>query len=263
MPEGTRDIPLEDRLIVALDMDEEAAIALVRRLRPQVRIFKVGLQMLMGSGGLGILRRLRQEDAQVFLDLKMLDIPETVGRALNEVRTRHGNVVFTTIHAFSRGLDAVLRAGGDSRLQVLVVTLLTSMDEADLRSLGIDKPVQPFVMDQARRAEEAGCHGVIASALEAAAIRAAHPGLTIVTPGIRPAWAQVAGDDQKRVATPRDAILAGADHIVMGRPIYGFAADQGGPEEAVRRVLDEIRQAIEERAQADAPDGSPSRAALA
>lgn len=262
MPKGLRDIPLDERLIVALDMDEQEALPLVRRLRPQIKIFKVGLQLLFSAGGLGIIPRLRQEDAQVFLDLKMLDIPETVVRALNQIQAHHKNIVFATIHAFNRGLDAALQMREESGLQVLVVTLLTSMDDEDLRSLGIEKTAEGYVMDQVRRADETGCDGVIASGLEASAIHKAHPSLTVVTPGIRPGWARVTNDDQKRITTPREAILNGADYIVMGRPIYQHPPDDGGPEEAARRVLQEIDAALKERdSQGQGQDSDIPRAA--
>jgi orotidine-5'-phosphate decarboxylase len=247
MPKGLRDIPLEERLIVALDMDEADAIPLVKQLQPQVKIFKVGLQLLFSSGGLAVIPRLGDLGVEVFLDMKMLDIPETVVRALNEIQVHHKNIVFATIHSFNRGLKTALELRERSGLRVLVVTLLTSMDDGDLQSLGISKTAKAWVMDQTHRAAEEGCDGVIASGLEASEIHRAHKDLMIVTPAIRPSWSRVLGDDQKRIATPRDAILNGADHIVVGRPIYRHPPEDGGPEEATRRILQEIRVALDER----------------
>ena len=248
MAAGLPHIPLQDRLIVALDMPEREALALVDRLRGKVKIFKVGLQLLVSSGGLRMLDALRERGAQVFLDLKMLDIPETVTRALHEIQSNQPHVVFTTIHAFNRGLEQALQARDASQtLKVLVVTLLTSMNEDDLRDIGLEKDAQEFVMLQTARAARAGCAGVIASGLEAAMIRKAHPDLLIVTPGIRPAWAIVPGDDQKRIVTPRDAILNGADYMVVGRPVYANPP-HGDPLQAVESITLEIAQALEERA---------------
>jgi orotidine-5'-phosphate decarboxylase len=261
MPQGTPEIALDRRLIVALDLPEERAVQLARELLPTVRIFKVGLELVASSGGAGVLRRLGELGAQVFLDLKMLDIPETVTRALEALRAGHPHVVFATVHAFQRGLERALAGHAGSSLQVLVVTLLTSMDDADLRALGIARSAQDFALEQAARAVAAGCTGVIASPLEAAELRRRHPALTIVTPGIRPAWGAVARDDQKRIATPRQAILNGADHIVVGRPVYQHPPADGGPAEAARRILAEIGAALAERAgqQPGAPSGGGPR----
>jgi orotidine-5'-phosphate decarboxylase len=241
-----QDLRLEDRLIVALDMDEVPALALAQALLPRVSTFKVGLQLTAASGA-GVVERLGRLGAKVFLDLKMLDIPETVTRALREIQSRHPHVVYATVHAFSRGLGPALRARpAGSALRVLAVTLLTSMDAADLQALGIAKAPLDFVLDQTQRALDEGCDGVIASGQEAAALRARFPGLLIVTPGIRPAWSAVPGEDQKRITTPRQAILSGADAIVVGRPIYQNPPGND-PAEAARRILEEIAGALAER----------------
>lgn len=247
MAKGLSEIPVQDRLIVALDLPEPDAIDLAGKLLPSVKTFKVGLQLIVSSGGLGIVERLGQLGARIFLDLKMFDIPETVVRALNEIQDRHQHIVFTTIHAFNRGLEGALKfRGASSGLKVLAVTLLTSMDDSDLADIGIEKNVMDFVMGQAKRADDAGCDGLIASGLEAGFIRKEFEHMLIVTPGIRPAWSHVPNDDQKRVTTPRDAIINGADYIVMGRPIYRNPLGDD-PREAVRRTLDEIAAAVEER----------------
>jgi orotidine-5'-phosphate decarboxylase len=247
MPKGSPSVSSKDRLIVALDVsDAQRALDLVRKLKSQVRIFKVGLQLLMSSGGLGILNRLGDEGVQVFLDLKMWDIPETVGRALRALQENHPHVVLATVHSFNRGLAAALKpSGAASSLRILVVTLLTSMDATDLAALGIHKTVDQFVLDEAKRAADAGCHGLIASPQEARKLREAFPHLAIVTPGIRPAWSVVSGDDQKRIATPRQAIADGADYIIVGRPVYQNPPN-GDPAEAVRRIQEEIAAAERE-----------------
>ena len=247
MAKGLPGIPLQDRLIVALDLPESDAIELVGKLQPSVNTFKVGLQLIVSSGGMGVVERLGELGARVFLDLKMFDIPETVIQSLNQIQTRHRHIVFTTIHAFSRGLEGALKfRDASNSLKILVVTLLTSMDHTDLTDIGIEKNVMDFVMAQTRRAADAGCDGVIASGLEAKVIRKEFENLLIVTPGIRPAWAQVPNDDQKRVTTPREAIINGADYLVIGRPIYRNPLGND-PREAVRRILDEIDAAIDER----------------
>ncbi len=247
MAKGLPGIPIQDRLIVALDMPESDAIELARKLLPSVNTFKVGLQLIVSSGGLGVVERLGKLGARVFLDLKMFDIPETVIQSLNEIQTRHQHIVFATIHAFNRGLEGALKfRDASNTLKVLVVTLLTSMDDTDLADIGIEKNVMDFVMAQTKRAADAGCDGVIASGLEAEVIRKEFEHLLIVTPAIRPAWARVPNDDQKRVTTPREAILNGADYLVIGRPIYRNPL-RDDPREAVQRTLDEIAAAVDER----------------
>lgn len=247
MAKGVAGIPLQDRLIVALDLPEPDAIDLARKLLPTVNTFKVGLQLVVSSGGLGVVERLGELGAKVFLDLKMFDIPQTVIRSLNEIQNRHQHIVFTTIHAFNRGLESALKfRDASNRLKILVVTLLTSMDDSDLADIGIAKNVKDFVLAQTRRAADAGCDGLIASGLEAGFIRKEFEDLLIVTPGIRPEWSHVPNDDQKRVTTPREAIINGSDYLVMGRPIYRNPPNDD-PGEAARRTLDEIAAAVEER----------------
>lgn len=228
-----------DRLIVALDVPTvDEARALVHRLAPVVGIYKVGLELVC-SGGIGLAQELAQAGRRVFLDIKLLDIPHTVEKATANV-ARQG-VEFLTVHGHDRKtLDAAVRGRGQSSLKLLAVTVLTSLDAADLREQGvIAKSPAELVLDRARLAKAAGFDGVVASSQEAAAIRGAIGGeFLIVTPGVRPAG-EAAGD-QARIATPAAAIRAGATHLVVGRPIW--AADD--PAAAAAAICREIDQAL-------------------
>ena len=216
---STKTIPPEDRLIFALDVPTaEEARRLVGTLQEAVRFYKVGLELFLASG-FALVDWLLEQDKQVFLDLKLYDIPETVARAVRQLRTRP--ITFTTIHYDPRVLEAACRERGD--LQILAVTVLTSLDQEGLRDLGIAMDVHDLVLARARRAREIGCAGVIASGQEAQSLREGlGEDLTIVTPGIRPAESRPA-DDQKRVVTVEDAIRSGSDYVVIGRPIRDAA----------------------------------------
>lgn len=233
-----------ERLIVALDAQEpEEALALVERLRPRVRLFKVGLELFL-RGGPAVLDALRRQEVRVFLDLKLLDIPATVRGAL-QVILAHDAVALTTIHAFNQVDVRAVREAVPSGCRVLGVTLLTSMGEADLQALGIQATPQDYVLSLAERARAGGCDGVVASGAEAAALRQAFgEDFLLVTPGVRPAGADVAGDDQARVTTPEAAIAAGADYVVVGRPIR-TAPD---PLVAVQDIQEGIARGLERRA---------------
>ncbi len=213
-----RAIPPRERLIVALDFAApDDARRLVRTLGDFATFYKVGLELFCADGALPLVRELRDAGHQVFLDLKLFDIPATVAAAVRNVRT-HG-ARFVTVHASRRVLEAACAEKQD--LGVLAVTVLTSFDAGDLRDLGYPPAVtaEQLVLARAHTALATGCDGVVASPLEARRIRAAiGDGLAIVTPGIRPAGDE-GGDDQRRVATPRAAFEAGADYIVVGRPI--------------------------------------------
>ena len=234
-------IPAQDRLIFALDLPSpEDALRLAERLRPQVQLFKVGLEAYL-AGGNDLVRRIGALGARVFLDLKLLDIPATVSKALRVIDSQHANVVFATIHVLNNAVPDLVRKAALTRLKVLAVTALTSKDESDLRGEGIPQSMAEYVTALAERALSLGVHGVISSAWEARALRERFgPSLLIVTPGIRPAWAEVSGDDQKRAATPAEAIRGGADYLVVGRPIR----DAKDPLDAARRVQEEIREAL-------------------
>jgi len=234
-------IPPANRLIFALDLSSpEEALQLAERLRPQVNLFKVGLEAYL-AGGNDLVRRIGSLEARVFLDLKLLDIPATVTKALRVIDGQCDCVFLATIHVLNNPVPDLVRKAGLSRLKVLAVTALTSKDESDLRGEGIPQSIAEYVIALAERALSMGVHGVICSPREAAALRERFgPSLLIVTPGIRPAWAEVSGDDQKRAATPAEAIRAGVDYLVVGRPIR----DAKDPLEAARRVQEEIREAL-------------------
>jgi orotidine-5'-phosphate decarboxylase len=217
-----RAIPRRERLIVALDFAAaDDARRLVRTLGDAVHFYKVGLELLCADGAFPLVRELLDAGRKVFLDLKLFDIPATVGAAVRNVRG-HG-AHFVTVHASRRVLEAACAEKGATG--VLAVTVLTSFDAADLRDLGYPPAVtaEELVLQRARTALAAGCEGVVASPLEARRIRAeVGDRLAIVTPGIRPepeSGAAAPADDQRRVATPRAAFEAGADYVVIGRPI--------------------------------------------
>lgn len=238
-------IAAEERLIFALDaVAPEEALELARALSPAVRLFKVGFELFC-RGGWEIVERLAAEGALVFLDLKLLDIAETVARTLAEFEA-HAGIRYATIHAFNRGLRERLGDRSGAAIRLLVVTLLTSQNDADLEALGIQRTAEQHVLALASQARALGGDGVIASGAEVAALKRADPGLLVVTPGIRPAWGHVERDDQKRIATPEAAIAAGADHIVVGRPIRTYRNAQGraDPREAAERIQQEIRQGL-------------------
>lgn len=233
----------EERLIVALDYSSwEEAEKLVRQL-PEVRVFKVGLELYLASKGQAV-GKLKELGKEVFLDLKFHDIPNTVGRACRQA-VELGAAIFN-LHA-SGGKQMMLQGVKSARERaaelgismplVIAVTVLTSMDEQALREIGLED-VEKTVLNFARLAEETGMGGVVASPQEVALIRK-HCGsdFKIICPGIRPAWA--ATNDQKRITTPREAISLGADYLVVGRPITA-AAD---PRQAALRVLEEILEA--------------------
>ncbi|HYG61467.1 MAG TPA: orotidine-5'-phosphate decarboxylase [Thermoanaerobaculia bacterium] len=220
---STKTIPPEERLIFALDVPgADEAKRLVTTLREAVEFYKVGLELFLDAG-FELVDWILEQEKKVFLDLKLFDVPETVRRAVRQISRRP--VTFTTVHAGSRSiLEAAAAEKGE--VKILAVTVLTSLDKGDLNELGADASdidVERLVLSRARRALEAGCDGVIASGLEAAPLRRELGGeLHIVTPGIRPAENRPA-DDQKRVVTVEQALLNGADYIVVGRPIRDAA----------------------------------------
>ena len=227
----------KDRLFVALDVPTiDAARRLVEALGGSVTHYKIGLELLFG-GGLEFAAGLKANGKSVFLDMKLLDIGNTVEKATaNAART---GVDYLTVHGHDRKtLDAAVRGRGASKLRLLAVTVLTSLDQADLREQGVALSPADLVVHRAKLAKAAGFDGVIASGQEAALVRAATgPDFLIVTPGIRPAGAETG--DQARAVTPLIAMRAGATHLVVGRPITG-AAD---PKAAAAAIIDEIRAA--------------------
>ncbi len=206
-----------DRLIIALDLpDTDKAERAISRIGDAGRFYKIGYQ-LMPIGGLDLARRLSADGKKVFLDFKFHDIGATVERGVQSVCKLGGD--FLTVHAEPDVLKgAVAGRGDDKRLKILGVTVLTSLDAAALKKSGIHVDLPDLVLRRAEFAAEAGADGVVASAQEAAAIKARFgDALQVVTPGVRPAGA--AANDQKRVVTPAAAVQAGADFLVVGRPI--------------------------------------------
>jgi orotidine-5'-phosphate decarboxylase len=227
-----------DRLIVALDVPgPEDARSLIGRIGDAAGVYKIGLELLF-SGGVALAGDLAASGAKIFVDAKLLDIEATVERATSAIARLGAH--FLTVHALDRKtLEAAVRGRGDSPLKLLGVTVLTNLDDADLIEQGIDHPLPEMVLHRARLAREAGFDGVIASAREASAIRAAAgEDFIIVTPGIRAEG--TARNDQARTATPGEAIEAGANYLVVGRPITA-AAD---PRAAALAIGAEIAEAL-------------------
>jgi orotidine-5'-phosphate decarboxylase len=207
----------KDRLIVALDMPTvEEARRLVIQLGDSVTFYKVGLELLF-AGGLDLARELKAQQKNVFLDMKLLDIGNTVERAVANV-TELG-VDLLTVHGHDlKTMRAAVKGRGSAKLKLLAVTVLTNLSEEDLKQQGFSLTPADMVVRRAVLAREAGFDGVIASGQEAARVReAVGPGFLIVTPGIRLSGG--ATDDQQRITTPDNAVKAGADCIVVGRPI--------------------------------------------
>ena len=225
---------MDERLIVALDLPSALdALALAERLSPVVSHFKIGLGMLT-SGGLAALMELQDRGARTFLDMKLFDIPATVEAATRGIAEIGPDLL--TVHGDPHVVAAAVRGRGDSRTRILAVTVLTSLDRGDLDAAMIAPgEVAAIATERARRAFAAGADGVIASPREAAAIAAlpSARGRLVVTPGVR---LHAASDDQKRTATPREALAAGATHVVVGRPIT-LAAD---PLAAARAIADDM-----------------------
>ena len=225
-----------DRLIVALDFPSvPEARAFVDRAGKVVHFYKIGLELVM-SGGLDLARQLAAEGKQVFLDMKLLDIGNTVERAARSAAAT--GATFLTVHAHdAKTLHAAVAGKTGTSLKVLAVTVLTNLDLDDLRQQGYGDSVEDLVARRAKLAGEAGCDGVVASGLEAAHVRqAVGPQLAIVTPGIR--LAAASAGDQARVATPQMAIAAGADYLVVGRPITA-AQDPVAAAETFVQAIDE------------------------
>jgi orotidine-5'-phosphate decarboxylase len=211
-------LAMRDRLIVALDVPSAAeAQAIVTQLGDAVSFYKIGYQLAF-AGGLDLSKELLASGKQVFLDMKLLDIDNTIAKAVDNI-ARLG-VTMLTIHAYPKAMRAAVEAVKGSPLCLLGVTVLTSMDNADLADAGYAIDAASLVAKRAAQAREAGMGGIVCSPEEAAAVRRIlGPDMALVTPGIRPAGADKG--DQKRVAAPGDAIAAGASHLVVGRPITG------------------------------------------
>jgi orotidine-5'-phosphate decarboxylase len=205
-----------ERLIVALDVPTpQEARALVEKLGDAARFYKIGLELFTAEGYFELLAWLTARGNKVFADLKLYDIPETVRRAVANLR-RHG-ATFLTVHGHRSVMEAAAREKGD--MKILAVTVLTSFDQRDLEEMGSSRSVEELVLARASGAAESGCDGVISSGLEAQALKKAFGNrLLVVTPGIRPVQSKPA-DDQRRTVDVARAFANGADYIVVGRPI--------------------------------------------
>jgi orotidine-5'-phosphate decarboxylase len=226
-----------DRMIVALDLPSVMeARAMVDALGDTVSFYKIGMELTY-SGGLPLAQELVREGKQVFLDLKLHDIPNTVTRATAQVAEL--GATFLTIHAYQQTMRAAVAGLGGSKLRLLAVTVLTSYDDTDLREAGFAIGVRDLVIKRAQQARACGIDGIVLSAEEAEALRPiVGPDVLLVTPGIRPSGSELA--DQKRVMTPGRAIAAGVDYLVIGRPI----TQAKNPKAAAEALLAEIEQAV-------------------
>jgi orotidine-5'-phosphate decarboxylase len=225
-----------ERLIVALDVPSVAeAEAMVARLGESAWFYKIGYQLAF-AGGLSFAAGLIAAGKQVFLDLKLHDIGNTVGKGVESVAEL--GATFLTVHAYPQTMKAAAEAKRGSRLRILAVTVLTSYDDADLAAAGYELTVGELAAARAAQARDIGVDGLVCSAEEAAALRdIVGTGMVLVTPGIRPAGS--ATGDQKRIMTPAAAIKAGADYLVVGRPVV----EARDPRVAADAIVAEIKQA--------------------
>jgi orotidine-5'-phosphate decarboxylase len=231
------DIAPRDRMIVALDLPSvDAAEAMIARLGDSVTFYKIGYQLAY-AGGLPLVRQLADRGKKVFVDLKLHDIGNTVAKGVESV-ARLG-ATFLTVHAYPQTMKAAVDARAGSGLKILAVTVLTSYDDGDLHAAGYRLNVSDLVEARAQQAQVLGVEGLVCSPEEAASLRriVGHQ-MNLVTPGIRPAGSAVG--DQKRIMTPGRAIAAGADYLVIGRPVME-AAD---PKAAADAIVMEITQAL-------------------
>lgn len=227
----------KDRLIVGLDLPSVAeAEACVTETRGAVGAYKIGLELIY-AGGLDLARRLAEEGETVFLDAKLLDIDNTVANAVRSILST--GAAMLTLHAYPKAIAAAAEVARDRDLMILGVTVLTSMDDADLADAGYATGVRDLVAHRAERAVAAGADGLVCSALEVADLRSRlGDDVVLVTPGIRPAGS--ATGDQKRVMTPADAIRAGSDYLVVARPVV-MADNRRAAAEA---IVEEIASAL-------------------
>lgn len=235
-----KNISLDERVIFALDFADPAVAGdWVRKLDGHVKFFKVGLQLFL-AGGWVVIDDIINRGNKVMLDLKFFDIPETVHLAVQQLQNR--GVTFTTIHGNRPIIEAAVAEKKD--MKVLAVTVLTSFDESDMVEMGFTGSVRDLVLIRSRKAMELGCDGVVSSALEAGPLRnELGSNFLVVTPGIRPGLNRdVEKDDQKRVATAQQAIINGADHVVIGRPI----STSPEPLYTVQIIQEEIAKGLEE-----------------
>ncbi len=212
-----KNIPLNERIIFALDVDsEKEAKKWVDLLEDHIRFYKVGLQLFL-AGGVPVINMITERGHKVMVDLKIFDVPETVKLAVKQLTDK--NITFATVH----GNDPILRAAVEEKndVQILAVTVLTSFGEEDMREMGFSGTIEDLVFVRAKRALSLGCDGIVASGREAPRLREdLGDNFLVVTPGIRPGKnVEIEEDDQKRVVTAQQAIINGADYVVVGRPI--------------------------------------------
>ena len=234
-----KNIPLEERLIFALDVAEmDQAKELVRMLEPETRFFKVGLQLFL-AGGFPMVQWIVDRGLKVMLDLKFYDIPQTVELAVRQLQGR--GISFATVHGNRSIMQAAAR--GADGLGILAVTVLTSLGQEEMEEFGARRSIEELVISRAVAARDAGCIGIVCSPKEAAGVRRkAGSELIIVTPGIRPeTGSSPDNDDQARSASPFFAVLNGSDYLVVGRPVR----DSDNPAGAARAIKKEIARALE------------------
>jgi orotidine-5'-phosphate decarboxylase len=225
-----------ERLIVALDLPTVAAAeAMIKKLGNSVSFYKIGYQLGF-AGGLPLAEKLAGAGKQVFLDFKLHDIGNTVAKGVASIAKL--GATFLTVHAYPQTMHAAVDARAKTKLRILAVTVLTSYDDSDLAAAGYDFTVPELVAERAAQARDIGIDGLVCSAAEAASLRSiVGPRMVLVTPGIRPASAD--RDDQKRIMTPSSAIAAGADYLVVGRPIL----EADNPKAAAEKIVAEITSA--------------------
>ncbi|MGH9737074.1 MAG: orotidine-5'-phosphate decarboxylase [Candidatus Acidiferrales bacterium] len=228
-----KEIPRRERLILALDVPTtKEARGLVKRLDDTVVFYKLGLQLFMAGGYFELVEWLKKRRKKVFVDLKFFDVPETVKNAVKQLRRRHAT--FVSVH----GNDEMLKAAVSEKngIKILAVTVLTSLDESDMKALGFQTDIKSVVESRAKRALELECDGLISSGIEAPALRERFGDkFLIVTPGIRPGMNRPV-DDQKRTVDVEQAFLNGADYIVVGRPILNASDPKIAAEEFQARI---------------------------
>jgi orotidine-5'-phosphate decarboxylase len=236
MTSANTEIATRERLIFALDVPNlDEAQTLISRLGDSVEFYKLGLEVFLSGHYFELMSELKGQGKKIFADLKLFDIPATVAAAVRQLAKHEVN--FCTVH----GNDSMLKAAAEAKgsMQILAVTALTSLDQGDLDDLGFQCDARTLVLSRARRALALGCDGVVSSGLEVSALREhADPALITVCPGIRPIHND---DDQQRVMTPYEAIRAGADYLVVGRPIRA-ASD---PAAAAESIQEDILRALQ------------------
>lgn len=228
---STKDIPVAERLIFPLDVPtNEDALDLIQDLGESVAFYKIGLELIIGGRYIELVDALLDQGKKIMLDGKFFDVPETVRAAVRQA-VRH-EIYFVTVHGNDEMLRAAVAEKGDSK--ILAVTVLTSLDDADLQSLGFKVNTEQLVLSRAKRALDIGCDGVVSSGMEAASLRETHGAeFLIVAPGIRPVRNV---DDQKRTVDVEEAFQNGADYIVVGRPIRIAPNPRKAAEDIQRRI---------------------------